>query len=136
MIGLFTEFGQRSRVASLWLYSENDRYFPPETARKFHTAYASGGAPAQLILVGPSGADGHNYMLQSITDNAVTLHTTSGGLSTLSEQMASTVSRTLVSPERSAWRVKDQRTTVERISSGMIGKPGASDRHGCTWAPG
>jgi len=68
VIGLFTELGQRSRVPSLWLYSENDRSFPPESARQFHTAYASGGAPTQFVLVGPSGADGHYYMMQSIAD--------------------------------------------------------------------
>lgn len=68
IIGLFNEFGQHSRVPSLWLYSENDRFFPPEIARKFHAAYAEGGAPTQFTPVGPSATDGHYYMMQSIRD--------------------------------------------------------------------
>ena len=68
ILGLFAELGPRSRVPSLWLYAENDRFFPPEDARKFHNAYADRKAPSQFTLVGPSGADGHQYMIQSVAD--------------------------------------------------------------------
>lgn len=68
ILGLFGEFGKRSRIPSLWLYAENDKYFPPETGRAFHNAYAQGSAPSQFILVGPTGANGHSYMLQGIKD--------------------------------------------------------------------
>jgi dienelactone hydrolase len=68
VIRLFTEFGERSRVPSLWLYSENDGWVLPENGRQFHTVYVRGGAPTQFTLVGPSGKEGHYYMMQSIAD--------------------------------------------------------------------
>jgi dienelactone hydrolase len=54
-------FGTRSRVPELWIYSQNDRYFPPILARRVHAAFVQAGGTAQFIEVGPYGSDGHRF---------------------------------------------------------------------------
>jgi dienelactone hydrolase len=54
------DFGKRSRIPMLWIYAENDKWFPPNFARKFLAAYESGGGTAQFVLAPPDGSDGHN----------------------------------------------------------------------------
>ena len=53
-------FGKRSHTPMLWIYAENDKWFPPPFAKKFLAAFQSGGGTAQFVLAPPFGADGHH----------------------------------------------------------------------------
>jgi dienelactone hydrolase len=44
----------------LWIYSENDHYFPPSMAVKFDQAYRKGGGADEFVMVPPYGDDGHH----------------------------------------------------------------------------
>ena len=57
----FRAFGKKSRVPMLWLYAENDKWFPPPMAARFEKAFHEGGGQDQFVMVGPDGEDGHGY---------------------------------------------------------------------------
>jgi len=57
----FHHFGKKSSVPMLWIYSENDHWFPPETARKFDAAFRDGGGTDQFVMVPPYRDDGHHF---------------------------------------------------------------------------
>jgi dienelactone hydrolase len=57
---LLTTFGARVTVPSLWIYAPNDSFFSEPMARQMHAAYAGAGAPANFVMVGDLGEDGHN----------------------------------------------------------------------------
>lgn len=60
----FATFGRGARVPALWLYSTADRFFWPSLVRRNFDAYAAGGAPARLAMVGPLWftRDGHHLV--------------------------------------------------------------------------
>jgi dienelactone hydrolase len=60
LIDAYRSFGKHSRVPMLWIYSENDKYFWPELARKFDAAFRAGGGQDQFVLAPPDGDDGHH----------------------------------------------------------------------------
>jgi dienelactone hydrolase len=64
VIAAFGAFGKGARkhgtVPMLWIYSENDHWFPPPMARKFEAAYVKGGGVEQFVLAPPDGDDGHH----------------------------------------------------------------------------
>jgi len=53
-------FGEKARVPTLWLYSDNDSYFGPDLARSMAKAWSAGGGQAQLHVLGAYGSEGHN----------------------------------------------------------------------------
>jgi dienelactone hydrolase len=53
------EFGRTARVPSLWIYTENDSYFPASMIREMHAAFRKGGGDADLALLPPFDTDGH-----------------------------------------------------------------------------
>jgi len=53
-------FGKHSHTPMLWIYAENDKWFPPPFAKKFLAAFQSGGGTAQFVLAPPFGTDGHH----------------------------------------------------------------------------
>jgi dienelactone hydrolase len=55
----FHDFGRHSHIPMLWIYAENDKWFPPNFARRFLAAFQSGGGTAQFVLAPPDDADGH-----------------------------------------------------------------------------
>lgn len=57
----YRAFGRHSKVPMLWLYAENDKWFPPEMARRFDAAFQKGGGEVQFLLVPPDGEDGHHF---------------------------------------------------------------------------
>jgi hypothetical protein len=59
LIRAFGAFGETARVPTLWVYSENDSYFPPSLARRFHDAFTEAGGRAQLVIAARFGDDGH-----------------------------------------------------------------------------
>ena len=60
----FGAFGKSAHkhgdLPMLWIYAQNDHYFPPVMARQFEAAYARGGGIEQFVLAPPDGDDGHH----------------------------------------------------------------------------
>jgi dienelactone hydrolase len=52
-------FGRTSRVPTLWIYTENDSYFPPRLSRAMADAFRAAGGKADYRLLPPFGAEGH-----------------------------------------------------------------------------
>lgn len=65
VIAAFGMFGKGARkhgtVPMLWIYSENDHWFPPEMARRFEAAFHEGGGLDQFVMVPPYREDGHGF---------------------------------------------------------------------------
>jgi len=61
VVSAFQHFGKKSRIPMLWIYSENDHWFPPAMTRKFDAAFRAGGGMDQLVMVPPYREDGHAY---------------------------------------------------------------------------
>jgi dienelactone hydrolase len=59
MVHVFAALGRRTRIPTLWLYTENDRLFGPALARRFHAACTSGSGQAELLMLPAFGTDGH-----------------------------------------------------------------------------
>lgn len=56
------EWGPRVKVPTLWLYSENDSYFPPPFARRMHAAFTAAGGSATLQFLPPFQKEGHYFI--------------------------------------------------------------------------
>jgi dienelactone hydrolase len=61
VVSAFQHFGKKSRIPMLWIYSENDHWFPPAMTHKFDEAFRAGGGMDQLVMVPPYREDGHAY---------------------------------------------------------------------------
>jgi dienelactone hydrolase len=61
IVGAFRQFGKKSRLPMLWIYSENDHWFPPLMARNFDAAFKKGGGNDQFVMVPPYGDEGHHF---------------------------------------------------------------------------
>ena len=59
LIAAFGEFGRTSRIPTLWIYAENDRFFAPPLAEKFRAAFVAAGGKAEFIKAPAFGYDGH-----------------------------------------------------------------------------
>lgn len=66
LIETFGKFGQTSRIPMLWVYAQNDQYFAPDLAHKFHAAFTAAGGKAQFIGAPSFGTDGHNLFPSGI----------------------------------------------------------------------
>jgi dienelactone hydrolase len=60
LVPVFGRMGERSRIPSLWLYAENDSFFPGDYARQLHEAYAVKGGRVEFHMFEPIGEDGHD----------------------------------------------------------------------------
>jgi dienelactone hydrolase len=56
---LFAGYGKTARIPTLWIYTENDRYFAPRHARSWYDAFRAQGGNGELVLLPPHGEDGH-----------------------------------------------------------------------------
>jgi dienelactone hydrolase len=61
IVSAFQHFGKKSRIPMLWIYSENDHWFPPAMAHKFDEAFRAGGGTDQFVMAPPYRDDGHGY---------------------------------------------------------------------------
>lgn len=59
LVATIGAFGVQARVPTLWLYAQNDSFFPPALVRRMHAAYEKSGGVADLVTFGPVGKDGH-----------------------------------------------------------------------------
>jgi dienelactone hydrolase len=53
------EFGRTAQIPTMWIYAENDKWFPPAIAQTLIQAFRAGGASAQLVIAPAFRADGH-----------------------------------------------------------------------------
>jgi len=59
LVAACARFGRTSRVPTLWLYAENDTYFPPWLAREMYGAFRQAGGQAQLVMLPAFAEEGH-----------------------------------------------------------------------------
>jgi len=55
-------FGRSARIPSLWLYAENDSFFPPALSQRMADAYRSAGGRLDYRLLPAVGGEGHNLI--------------------------------------------------------------------------
>lgn len=60
LVGAYKSFGKHSRTPMLWIYAENDKFFWPELAAKFETAFSGAGGQVQFVKAPAIGEDGHS----------------------------------------------------------------------------
>lgn len=64
LVSAFHSFGKSAAkhgsLPMLWVYSENDHFFPPEMATQFDAAYRKGGGADEFVMAPPDGDDGHH----------------------------------------------------------------------------
>jgi dienelactone hydrolase len=68
LVEAFDAFGRTARIPSLWMFAENDHYLGLPLAHRLFDAYADAGAPAQLQMLPPYGADGHLLLTAAPVD--------------------------------------------------------------------
>ncbi len=51
--------GRTSRTPTLWVYAENDTYFPPWLAREMHAAFTGAGGQSRFVMLPPFCEEGH-----------------------------------------------------------------------------
>jgi dienelactone hydrolase len=59
LIDAARDYGVTARVPTLWLYTENDSYFPPRLSRRLYEGFRVSGGRADYRLLPAFGADGH-----------------------------------------------------------------------------
>jgi dienelactone hydrolase len=67
LVETFGVFGKTSRLPELWVYTQNDQYFGPELAKKFHAAFTASGGVADFIAAPAFGTDGHNLFSSGVS---------------------------------------------------------------------
>lgn len=59
-------FGRSARIPSLWIYTENDRYFGPALSIRMAAAYRDSGGRVEFNLLPPFGSDGHVLFTRAV----------------------------------------------------------------------
>ena len=59
MAELFATYGATARVPTLWLYSENDKYWGPTLPRSWLETFTEHGGQGQFVQLPPYKSDGH-----------------------------------------------------------------------------
>jgi dienelactone hydrolase len=59
LIASAARFGETMSVPALWLYSENDHFFPPPLAHRMFDAYAGHARDASFVALPPFAHEGH-----------------------------------------------------------------------------
>ncbi len=67
LVAAASEYGRRSRTPTLWIYADDDLWFPPPIVERMLVAYRSAGAPAEFVRLPAIGEDGHDLF----TDAAI-----------------------------------------------------------------
>jgi dienelactone hydrolase len=64
VVDAFASFGKgahkHGNLPMLWIYAQNDHWFPPSMAQKFDAAYKKGGGADEFIMAPADGDDGHH----------------------------------------------------------------------------
>jgi len=56
---LLKEYGAKSKVPTLWLYSENDRYWGSTLPKEWFNTFIKAGGKAEFVQLPPYKEDGH-----------------------------------------------------------------------------
>jgi dienelactone hydrolase len=59
LIAVLREFGTTARVPTLWIYTENDSYFPPSLSKRMAEEFGLAGGDVEYHLLPAFGSEGH-----------------------------------------------------------------------------
>lgn len=60
---VFRRAGRTTRVPSLWIYSQNDRFWGADAPRRWHAAFAEGGSRTEFVMTDPvDDGEGHHLL--------------------------------------------------------------------------
>jgi dienelactone hydrolase len=62
LVAAARQFGEKTRIPSLWIYAENDSFFPPELSKRLVEGFRMAGGRADFHLLPPVGNDGHELI--------------------------------------------------------------------------
>lgn len=68
LVSAFGALGKTSRTPMLWIYAQNDRYFWPALARRFHSAFTAAGGTATFVAAPAFGQDGHSLFSSGVPE--------------------------------------------------------------------
>jgi dienelactone hydrolase len=68
LVEAMSRYGSAARVPELWIYSVNDRFFPPKLARRMYEAFVGAGGAAEFVEAPAYGIDGHGYFARAMED--------------------------------------------------------------------
>jgi dienelactone hydrolase len=68
LVDAFRIFGRKSRTPTVWIYSENDRLFPPRLVEQLKDAFSASGGKVEYVKFPPFGGDGHSLALTGILE--------------------------------------------------------------------
>lgn len=66
LVRAFAVLGRTSRIPTLWIYTENDKYFSPALARRMHAAFTGAGGRTKFVNAAAFGEDGHTLFSRGI----------------------------------------------------------------------
>ena len=66
LVGAFAALGKTSRIPTLWIYAQNDKFFGPALAHRMHAAFTGAGGRARLIDAAAFGEDGHSLFPRGV----------------------------------------------------------------------
>jgi len=66
LVRAFAALGSTSRIPTLWVYAQNDKFFGPALAHRMHAAFTGAGGRAQLIDAAAFGEDGHSLFSRGV----------------------------------------------------------------------
>lgn len=63
------QFGRTAQIPTLWIYAENDSFFPPDLSREMAEVFIRSGGAAEFVMLPPVPGDGHR-VIQTAPPNA------------------------------------------------------------------
>lgn len=67
LVDAYKNFGSKSRVPNLWIYSKSDKVFPPDLAERLHTAFLDAGGDVKFVMFFAEGNVGTTIFGQAAT---------------------------------------------------------------------
>jgi dienelactone hydrolase len=64
---MFTDYGRSARIPTLWLYSENDRYWGSSLPKRWFDGFIAAGGRGSFIQLPANGDDGHSSFTRNPT---------------------------------------------------------------------
>ena len=64
LIEACAKYGRTTGVPTLWIYAENDTFFPPWLARETCQAFRAAGGKAQLVMLPAFEQEGHTLFTE------------------------------------------------------------------------
>jgi dienelactone hydrolase len=66
LVRAFAALGRTSRIPTLWIYTENDKFFGPALTRRMHAAFTGAGGRSKFVNAAAFGEDGHTLFSRGI----------------------------------------------------------------------